>query len=417
MKSISKIALRRATTAALNFTAHFLGKPPVLDPDSPAFRKNPYLFYRRLRERDPVHWHPLGIWLVTRYADALKVWTDPRFAHPPYEENARKENDPFELMRSKLFISRNPPDHTWLRKIFTEIFTKGFVDSLRPRIQEMTDELLAPTAGKNSMDVVKDLAQPLPSMVIMEILGLPARDRTMLMKWSNAVVNAMGVAPTTEERARGAEAAMSFGKYFRARIDELRKQPGTDVISKLLAAQTKNPVFTDDEIIANTALLFAAGHETTVSLLGCGLLSLLRNPDQLSKLRSNPSLMGSAIDEFLRYEAPIQFFGRMAMEDLTLGGKQIKKGQTVFIVVGAVNRDPEQFPDPERLNIERARNNHLTFGHGIHTCIGQYLARAEGAIALGTLLKRFPTLRLTGTPQWRDAMGGRCLESLRVRFD
>ena len=322
--------------------------------------------------------------------------------------------DVFERMRSKLFISRNPPDHTRLRKIFAEIFTKRFIDSLRPRIQEMTNELLALTEGRDSMDLVKELAQPLPSMVIMEILGLPPDDRVTLMKWSGAVVRAMGVAPTAEEHARGKEAALNFGEYFQKRLAELRKQPGTDVISKLISAQASDPEFTDEEIIANTALLFAAGHETTVSLLGCGILALLRNPKQLSKLRSNPSLMGQAIDEFLRYEPPIQFFGRMAMEDLSLGGKEIKKGQTVFIVVGAVNRDPEQFPDPEKLDIERVRNNHLTFGHGIHACIGQYLARTEGAISLGTVLQRFPALRLAATPEWREAMGGRCLDSLPV---
>lgn len=398
---------------------HFSNKPPVLDPEDPAFRQNPYPFYRKLRERDPVHRHPLGFWLVTRYVDALTVWSDPRFAHPPYGEKlARHEHpDPFEQMRSNLFISRNPPAHTRLRKIFTDIFTKRFIDVLRPRIEQITNELLEPIAGKRSMDIITDLAQPLPSIVILEILGLPQRDRVMLMEWSAGIVRVLGVVPTPEERARGSEAASRFAEYFRDRIEERRQRRGEDVISKLISAQESDPEFTDDEVIANSTLLFAAGHETTVSLLGCGVLSLLRNPGQLSKLRSNPALLGQAIDELLRYEAPVQLFGRMAMEDVCLGGKQIKKGETVFIVVGAVNRDPEQFPNPDQLDIERARNSHLTFGHGIHACIGQYLSRTEGAIALSALLTRFPNLQLASAPQWRNEMGGRSLTSLRVRFD
>lgn len=415
MKLNLRSAFRRATVAALNAQAHFLGKAPVLDPTDPAYRADPYPFYRALRERDPVHFHPLGAWLVTRHADALTVWTDPRFAHPPYAEQAG--GDAFELMRSRLFISRNPPDHTRIRKIFTEIFTKQFIDSLRPRIAEMATELLDGTAGRETFDIVRDLAKPIPSMVIVEIIGLPASDRAKLMLWSTAVVQAMGVAPTPEERERGRGAAMNFQEYFQGKIRERRAQPGNDIISKLIAAQAEDPTFTDDEIVANTALLFAAGHETTVALLGCGMLALLRNPDQLAKLRADRSLMPKAVEEILRYEPPIQFFGRMAMEDVVLAGKQIKKGQTVFIVVGAVNRDPAQFSNPEQLNIERARNNHLTFGHGIHACIGQYLARVEGTIALGALLDRYPGLRLAAEPQWRVATGGRCLDALEVRAD
>jgi cytochrome P450 len=254
-------------------------------------------------------------------------------------------------------------------------------------------------------------------MVILEIIGLPPQDREMLMEWSGAVVNSMGVAPTPAERRLGSEAGQSFAEYFRVKMQERREKPGQDLISKLIAVQAEDRNFSDDEIVANTVLLFVAGHETTVSLLGCGMLSLLRNPAELLKLRANPSLMGKAIEELLRYEAPIQFFGRMAKEDLSLGGKRIKKGQTVFIIVGAANRDPEQFPEPERLNIERIGNSHLTFGHGIHACIGQYLARVEGSIAFGALLEQFPKLRLAADPKWREALGGRSLTSLRLRFD
>lgn len=415
MKLNLKSALRRATVAALNAQAHFMGKAPVLDPHDPAYRANPYPFYKTLRERDPVHFHPLGVWLVTRHADALTVWTDPRFAHPPYAEQAG--DDAFELMRSKLFISRNPPDHTRLRKVFTDIFTRQFIESLRPRIAEMATELLDAVADRETFDVVRDLAKPIPSMVIVEIIGLPHSDREQLMIWSTAVVQGMGVAPTPEERERARTAAMHFQEYFQQKIRERRAEPRDDIISKLIAVQAEDPTLTDDEIVANTALLFAAGHETTVALLGCGMLALLRHPQQLAALRADRSLMGKAVEEILRCEPPIQFFGRMAMEDTLLAGKLIKKGQTVFIVVGAVNRDPEQFQDPEQFNIARTRNNHLTFGHGIHACIGQYLARVEGAVALGALLDRFPKLRLAAEPQWRVATGGRCLDSLEVRAD
>jgi cytochrome P450 len=409
-------ALRSVVKAALNLKAYLLGKPRMLDPYDPLFRINPYPFYRELRERDPVHFHPLGVWLVTRYADALTVWSDPRFAHPPYGNDVG-QSDPFELMRSNIFVSRNPPDHTRIRKIFTEIFTKRFIDSLRPRIEKITHELLDLVSAQTTTDIVRDLAKPLPVTVIMEILALALEDREALLEWSAAVVQAMDVAPSAEVRARGTQAAGHFQEYFRAKIGERRRKPGMDVISKLLAAQAQDVDFTDDEIIANCTLLFVAGHETTVNLIGSGMLALLRNPNQLSKLRTNPELMGNAIEELLRYEAPAQFFGRMAMENLSLGGKEIKKGQTVFILVGAINRDPAQFDEPERFDIERPRNSHLTFGHGIHTCIGQYLARTEAAIAFGALLKKFPHLRLTSEPQWNVTMGGRGPASLKVRVD
>jgi pimeloyl-[acyl-carrier protein] synthase len=404
----------------LNLKARLLGRPALLDPMNPAFRQNPYPFYKNLRERDPVHFHPLGVWLITRYADAVKAWSDPRLAHPASAGTpvSKVRSGPFELMRSKIFISRNPPDHTRLKKIFTDIFTKNFIDQLVPRIEQITAELLTRISAEGGMDVITDFARPLPLALISEIIGVPVSDRMMLSDWSTGLAAAMDIAPSPESRRQGIQAAGYFRDYFQTLIDQRRQQPQMDMISRLISVQARDPKFDDDELIANTTLLFLAGHETTVSLVGHGLYLLLRNPDQLSKLRANPSLMGNAVEEFLRFEPPVQFVGRMAAEDISLSGKRIRKGQNVYILIGAINRDPDQFPDPERFDLERSRNGHLTFGHGIHTCIGQYLARTEIAIAIDALLKKFPNLRLESEgPQWNNLMGGRSPVSLKVRFD
>jgi cytochrome P450 len=272
-------AFRRTVMAGLNVKARLFGEPPVLDPLDPAFRRNPYPWYRALRERDPVHFHRSGFWLVSRYAEAVMVWTDPRFAHPPYADQARRNDaaDSFDKMRGNVLIARNPPDHTRIKKILTDIFTKPFIESLRPRMEAVTDELLRRASAKGSMDIIADLARPLPVTLISEVLEIPVQDRATLTSWSATVFDAGDSAPTPEVRKQGAKAAEDFEKYFSAQVDERRRQPGTGAISKLIAAQTRDPDFTDDEMIANAALLFSAGHETTVSLIGSGVLLLLRN--------------------------------------------------------------------------------------------------------------------------------------------
>lgn len=399
------------TVRTLNAKARLLRQPPVIDPEDPAFIENPYPYYRRLRETAPVYHHPLGFWAVTRYEEAFQVWTDPRFAHPPYAES----DDPFEQMRSRLFIARNPPDHTRLRKIFMDIFTRSYFESLRPRIEEWTQQLLDRATSKPVFDLVSELAKPLPAMVILEIIGLPLSDLEMLTEGSTTVLRAMGAVFTPEIRVRGREAAANFDRYFRQKLAESRAQPRDNLVGKLLAAQARDDRLTDDEIVANLMLMLSAGHETTVSLISSGLLALLRNPAQLEKLRTNLSLMPGALDELLRYEPPGQFIGRIALDHVTLGGQQIRKGETVYVVIGAINRDPAQFRNPEVLDIERARNPHMSFGHGLHVCIGQYLARMEATSIFEALLQGYPTLRLAGTPRWTPLIGTRGLSHLPLR--
>jgi cytochrome P450 len=412
-------AFRRLAIIALNAKARLSGKAPVLDPNDPKFLANPYPFYRRLRERDPLHFHPLGVWLVARHADAMTIWSDPRFAHPDYKGQLPIDGqpDPLESMRSKIFVSMNPPDHTRLRKAFTDIFNRRYFDSLRPLVEKSVATLLDTHGAGAEMDVVRDLAEPLPLGMISEMMGVPPEDRAMLRGWSNTAVRAMGIVPSESERAAGSEAALEFDRYFRHKLRERKLQPGADVISSLARAQAGGCEISDDEIVANSTLLFSAGHETTVSLISNGVRLLLTHGTELEKLRTNPALLGNAVEEILRYEPPAQFFGRVAIEDVELGGRVIRRGQSAYILVGAINRDPELFKEPETFDITRNQNPHLSFGHGLHSCIGQYLARMEGMIALGALVQRFPNMRLgSRKTQWSSLPGSRVQLSLRVRL-
>ena len=395
--------------------SHVRNDAPVLDLASRAFRDDPYTSYRALREREPVHAHRSGVWFISRYADALQVCTDARLAHPAAKPHAAPV-EPLEFMRNTILVSRNPPDHTRLRRVFTDIFPRRFVEGWVPRIEAVTDELLDRAADHSTMDVVAALARPLPVTVISEMMGLPPEDRPMLAEWSDGLIAAMDVAPSAQALAAGNEAAHNFRRYFQARLEACRRKRGDDSISRLLAAQDRDDLLTDDDIVANATLLFFTGHETTTSLISSATRLLLTHPEQLDKLRAEPALLDSAIEECLRYEPPLQWFGRMAVEDLMLGGRQIRKGDTVYVLIGAVNRDPEQFTDPERFDITRAPNVHRTFGHGIHACLGQSLARVEGSIAIGRLLRRFPNLRLeSATAEWKPMVAFRGLRALRAR--
>ncbi len=370
-----------------------------------------------MREREPVHAYKPGVWFITRYADALQVCTDARFAHPQTAKAVDASVEPLEFMRGTILVSRNPPDHTRLRKLFTEMFTRRFVESWVPRIESLTDELLNRAAGHSAMDVVDALARPLPVTVISEMMGLPDEDRPMLTEWSDVLIAAMDVAPSAEALSVGSEAARNFDRYFRARLDQCRRAGGDDPIGRLVAAQERDDLLTDDDIVANATLLFFTGHETTTSLISSATLLLLRHPEQLERLRADPAMLPNAVEECLRYEPPLQWFGRMALEDMMLGGRQIHKGDTVYVLIGAVNRDPEQFPEPERFDIRRTQNVHRTFGHGIHACLGQSLARVEGSIAIGRLLRKFPNLRLESpAAEWRPIVAFRGLRSLDVRL-
>jgi cytochrome P450 len=386
-------------------------------------RVDPYPFYHRLRSFDPVHWHePSNAWLVSRYEDVSAAMRDPRMSS---ERGARlkaragrEELGPFYAMRSSAMLNADPPRHNRLRGLVSKAFTPRAVEAMRPAIQQLVDGFLDEAARQGSFDVMRILAYPLPITVIAQMLGVPPEDRERFKQWSDAVAmlagnEFVGLGPEVFDRAW--HSYMELADYFRAIVERVRNNPGANLLSAMAAAEELGDKLNETELYANAILLLNAGHETTTNLIGNGTLALLRHPDQLRKLREDESLAGIAVEELLRYDSPVQFTSRIAREDLELGGKPITQGQVLLLVLGAANRDPAQFPDPDRLDITRPEIRHASFGFGPHYCLGAPLARLEGQIALVTLVRRFPNLRLEGDPpRYRENFNLRGLEALRV---
>jgi hypothetical protein len=392
-----------------------------LDWSSPAFLADPYPFYHRLRAADPVHLHETGFWLVTRYADAVAILRDPRFARPPgpAAENVdslveRDQLSPREFLRAYGILWQNPPDHTRLRRLVNKAFTPGVVNALRPKIQAIVDDLLHAAQERGGADLIADLAYPLPVQVIAELVGVPLEDRDSFRTWSLDLVGAFDPARGHDAMQRGNMAVEAFVHYFRDLITERRARPREDLLSALIAAQDAGDRLSERELLANVIFLFVAGYETTVGLIGNGVLALLRHPDQLAELRGDPALAASAVEELLRYDSPQQTIFWAVTEDVCWGDKVIRPGQEVLIMVGAVNRDPERFEEPDRLDLTRADNRHLAFSHGIHFCLGAPLARAEGQIAIPAVIRRFPNVALAAEPEWQPTVFIRRLSSLSV---
>jgi len=394
----------------------------LFNPLLPEFHADPYPFYRRLREEDPVHQSPLGFWVLTRYDDCVTALRDPRFGREAF---AQLLADVYgdgtgvgALPRSMLF--RDPPDHTRLRGLVSKAFTPRVIDQMREHIQEIVDRLLDRMQPAGAMDVIADLAYPLPVTVICEMLGVPLSDHESIRDWSADIarsLDAIGLPSDTEIVERGRVARRAIGDYFRALVPRRRADPRNDLLTGLIAAEEQGDKLSEGEVIAMCVLLFIAGHETTVNLIGNGLLALLRHPEQLARLRQDPALVPAAVEELLRYDSPVQRTARITMADVEMGGKPIAKGAMVVTALGAANRDPAQFTDPDRLDVTRKDVRHVSFGYGIHFCLGAPLARVEGQVALGTLLKRAPGLALAETsPEWRESSVLRGLKRLRVTF-
>ncbi len=392
----------------------------LLDPDVLA---NPYPLYHRLRSEDPVHWDAfLHKWVVTRYADALTVFH--RFSAncvvTPEQLKAMGLSSLVPLaevlVRQMLFM--DPPAHGRIRGLASRAFTPRRVEGLRAQIQAITDRLLDAVQDKGYLDVIADLAYPLPAMVNAEMLGLPPSDWKQLTQWSAVFAGVLGNFQYSPDHARQVMRALEeMSAYFLAAVRECQQQPREGLISALVAAEVDGDRLTEEEVVANAILTMVGGQETTTNLIGNGILTLLRHPDQLEKLRADMSLMPSAVEELLRFESPSQQTTRLAPEDTELGGKLIRKGQTVMVVMGAANRDPERFPDPDRLDIGRQDNRHAAFGWASHFCFGAPLGRLEGQIALSTVLERMPDLRLVDGPlTWRENLGLRGLNALPVAF-
>jgi cytochrome P450 len=392
----------------------------------PEMLDDPYSVYARLRATDPVHWHePFSAWVLTRYDDVVAVLHDLRFSS---ERTARMQQmvgqddlQPFWSFLSTRMLYADPPRHTRLRGLVSKVFTPHRVEAMAPHIQAMVDGFLDQAQALGCLDVIAGLALPLPVTVILEMLGLPTADRQQLKKWSDEFVLYFAKDPsqvTVEEYRRAVAAVAVERTYFAAALARVRERPGQDLLSALLYADEAGDRLTDEEVFANANLLLTAGHETTTNLIGNGIRALLAHPDQLAKLRVDPGLLPGAIEEFLRYDSPVQFTHRLAKEDVTVGGKTIRKGQFVYVVVAAANRDPDRFPDPDRLDITRRDNHHLSFGQGVHFCLGAPLARLEARIAFATLLRRFSGLRLlTDRLEHQENFNQRGFKSLPVALN
>jgi pimeloyl-[acyl-carrier protein] synthase len=390
----------------------------LFNPLDPDFIADPYPRYRRLRAEDPVHQSPMGFWVLTRYDDVAGILRDPRFGRKGFDRllAARFGDAGFDL--SMLF--RDPPDHTRLRTLVTKAFTPRAIEQMRERIQQIVDELLEAVRPRRAMDLVADFAYPLPVIVICEMLGVPDTDRQRFRDWTVHIaraLDAIALPMEPEVIARGLAARHALADYFRGLVAERRRQPRGDLLSELIAAEEQGDRLTEGELMATILLLFVAGHETTVNLIGNGTLALLRHPDQLRRLREDPSLLPGAVEELLRYDGPVQRTGRSCSTEVQIGGRTIPENSVVLGIIGAANRDPAIFPDPDRLDVTRGENRHLAFGWGIHFCLGASLARLEAQIALGTVVRRLPHLALaTAAPEWRPASALRGLVALPVAF-
>ena len=390
------------------------------NPMDPAFVADPYPTYRRLRAEDPVHHSPLGFWVLTRYEDVVAALRDPRLAKEAIASFiAARFGAPVPAMGLSM-LDRDPPDHTRLRSLVSKAFTPRVVEGLRPRIQQIVDGLLDAARDRGSMDVIEEFAYPIPVNVICEMLGVPVEDHERFKGWSLDIARGLDsilLPPDSDVPRRSAASRTALADYFRELIARRRAAPRNDMLSGLIAAEEAGDKLSEQELLATCILILIAGHETTVNLIGNGTLALLRHPDQLGRLRADPGLIGTAIEELLRFDGPVQRTARIPSEDVTIAGHKIAAGEMVMPFIGAADRDPAQFREPDRLDITRTDNRHIAFGWGIHFCLGAPLARIEGQIAINTLLRRFPALALaTETPEFRQSLTLRGLASLPVRF-
>ena len=375
---------------------------------------NPYPIYRRLQTRDPVHRSRLiKGWVLSRHEDIDAVLRDSRrFGND--RASTQDANLRFDSEEPRSMLYRDPPDHTRLRSLVSKAFTPRAVRALRPRVEKIADDLLDSLDGADSFDVIDAIAYPLPVAVICEMLGVPQEDRGPFREWSNDA--SLSIEPLLDDRrvATSMDTLSKLRDYFSDLAERRRADPGEDLVSVLTQIEDEGDRLSHLELQLMLVLLLVAGNETTRNLVGNGLLALLRNPEQLDRLRREPDLIGPAVEELTRYDSPVQIDGRSVREDTEVGGVPMERGQYLMLLLGAANRDPEAFDDPDVLDVSRERNPHLGFGRGIHHCLGAPLARMEAEVMLGKLLERFPNVRLAGTPSRRRQIVLRGLSSLPV---
>ncbi len=405
---------------ATNESASNLSLYHLLDPEVLA---NPYPLFHRLRTEDPVHWDPfLHAWVVTRYQDVVTVLHRYSAQRTPTPEQLSEMGlsslNPIAQLMVKQMLFMDAPAHTRLRSLASYAFSPQRVQVLRGHISDITNRLLDKVQGNGRMDVIADLAEPLPCIVTAEMLGVPVEDYQQLKLWSQDFAEMLGNFQHNPERVpRILKSVSEMTAYFRSAMQQQREFPRDGLVRSLMNAEVQGDRLSEEEVIANCVVTMVGGQETTTNLIGNGVLSLLRNPSELTKLRSDLSLVPSAVEELLRYESPSQHTARLAPEDTVLGEKRIRKRQAVIAVMAAGNRDPERFPEPDRLDITRTDNRHLAFGWAAHFCFGAALARIEGQTAFELMLRRLGDWTLEPGPLvWRTNLGLRGLTKLPIRF-
>jgi cytochrome P450 len=387
-------------------------------PLSPRVYRNPYPTYAKLRLRDPVHWNFLSqSWVFARYRDVDAILRDhTRFSN---DERHRQRPRAFETSaaypRGPSMLFLDPPDHTRLRALVQQAFTPRAIEALAPRIRQIAEHLLDQIADPTAFEMMEALARPLPMIVMAELLGVPTEERAQFQVWSQQRARVLEPTITAHEQRLAIQAAQVLDAYFLGLIKRRRDEPRDDLISALVAVEAAGEKLTEDELLVMLRLLLVAGNETTTNLIGNGLLALLRHPDQLRLLRSEPGLVAGAVEELLRYDAPVQVDGRTALAEVEVDGRHVRERQRIVLLIGSANRDPEAFNHPDRLDITRRGPSHLTFGRGIHHCLGAPLARLEARIVFEMLLERFAEMRLLAEdPPFRDNVVLRGLKALPV---
>jgi cytochrome P450 len=407
-------AISRSTGASALSLYH------LLDPEVLA---NPYPLFHRLRTEDPVHWDAfLHTWVVTRYVDVLEVLhtfsADRTHTPEKLQSMGLSQMGPIAQLMVKQMLFMDPPAHTRLRSLASQAFSPGRVAVLRSHIREIVNLLLDGVQSKGQMDIIADLAEPLPGIVTAEMLGVPSSDRLQLKTWSADFAEMLGNFQHNPEHApRMVRTVHDMTSYFRDTIRRQKDLPQEGLVHSLMTAEVNGDRLTEEEVVANSIVTMVGGQETTTNLIGNGVLTLLRNPGEIKRLQQDPALIPTAVEEMLRYESPSQHTGRIAPQDIELGGRTIRKGQAVMAVMAAANRDPERFPDPDRFDVARTDNRHLAFGYAAHFCFGAALARVEGQEVFEAVIRRLPDMELQPGPlTWRNNLGLRGLNTLPVKF-
>jgi cytochrome P450 len=389
--------------------------------------QDPYPTYARLHEEGPLHYVQVGgkwaVWSIFSYAECSSIAKDPRLSAKRAQQmllslpiSRQSEFKELARMLGLWLIFMDPPEHTRLRKLLNKGFSPAAIEGLRPQVESIVDGMLKPLTRGAEIDLMREFANPMPVRIILEMLGIPQELRDTFVEWSRAIAVFRGSPDRTVEQAHAAQDALvELTDFFRKTVAERRRNKGNDLISLLIDIEEEGEVLTEEELYAQCIALLFAGHETTRNLIGNGMYTLLRHPEETAELRENPEMIRTAVEEILRYESPVQFTARVLKEDIEVCGQRIPRKWTMLCMLGAANRDPKKFKDPNQLNLKRLNNEHLAFSAGPHSCIGAQLARLEGQIALLNLVQRFPQMKLAGPrPQWASTFGFRGLQSLPV---